>query len=229
MSTSVSEMRRLIEARLALYARRIPALRPRMLELFAADLRDLHDALQRTDLDGHYWVWGGLLLGWAREGAILPHDNDADFGVNDADFPRLMNAVPQITKAGFRCDRRFLNNDGRVTQVVFIRHGIRFDFFRMFHEAGRLHYFVYSAENGKAIQLEKSMPEQATAPFTFLDRTWLKHYDHELELRCLYGAWEIPDPSWSYLDGGSIHARCPWHASEYEWRGGAAAINGDLP
>ena len=80
---------RLIEVRLALYARRIPGLKPRLVELFAADLRDLHDALERTDLRGHYWVWSGLLLGWAREGAVLPHDSlDADFAVTDDDFCR---------------------------------------------------------------------------------------------------------------------------------------------
>jgi hypothetical protein len=69
-----------------------------------------------------------------------------------------------------------------------------------------------------------SRPEQATVPFTFLGRTWLKHDDHELELRCLYGAWETPDPSWDYLDGAAIDARRPWHAPEYDWRGGAAAL-----
>ena len=72
MSITLSETRCLIEVRLAFYARRIPALRRRMIELLAEDLRDLHDVLERTNLDGHYWVWAGLLLGWAREGAICP-------------------------------------------------------------------------------------------------------------------------------------------------------------
>jgi hypothetical protein len=229
MSTTLSEARCLVEVRLAFYARRIPALRRRMIELLAADLRDLHDVLERTNLDGHYWVWAGLLLGWAREGAILPHDNDADFGVTDADFHRLVSAVPEITKAGFRCDRRFVNNDGIVTQLVFIRHGARFDFFRMFPEAGRLRFFAYSAGKDGAVQLEQSVPEQATVPFTFLDRTWLKHEDHYLELRTMYGAWQIPDPSWSYLEGAAIDARHPWRVPEYKWRGGAAALTSDIP
>ena len=102
-ASSVSAVMRLIEVRLALYARRIPGLKPRLVELFAADLRDLHDVLERTGLRGHYWVWSGLLLGWAREGAILPHDSlDADFAVTDDDFHRLAAAVPEIAKAGFR-------------------------------------------------------------------------------------------------------------------------------
>lgn len=230
MSITVSRIRRLVGQRLALYARGIPVLRPRLTELFAADLRDLHDVLEHTSLNGHYWVWGGLLLGWAREGAILAHDNDdADFGVTDADFHRLVSAVQEITKAGFKCYRRFTNNGGCVTEVAFMRHGAYFEFFRMFPEAGRLRYFVYSARRGESIQLEKSVPEQATVPFTFLGRTWLKHDDHELELRSMYGTWEIPDPSRSYLDGGVIHARSPWHASGYDWQGGAAALTDNLP
>ena len=172
---------RLIEVRLAFYARRIPGLKPRLVELFAADLRDLHDALERTDLRGHYWVWSGLLLGWAREGAILPHDSlDADFAVTDDDFHRLAAAVPEIAKAGFRCDRRFVNNEGRLTEVSFMRHGARFEFFRMFPEGGRLRYFMFDSVAGENIELEASVPEQATVPFSFLGRTWLKHEDHEL-------------------------------------------------
>jgi LicD family len=228
MSSTLFRKRGLVEVRLARYARRIPSMRPRLTELFIADLRDLHDVLERTALSGHYWVWGGLLLGWAREGALLPHDDDADFGVTDDDFHRLVSAVPEITKAGFRCDRRFINNDGRVTEAVFIRHGVRFEFFRMFPDAGRLRYFMYSDERGEAIQLEASVPDQATVPFSFLGRSWLKHEDHELELSSMYGAWEIPDPSWSYLNGSDIDARRPWHETGFDWRGGATALTGNI-
>jgi hypothetical protein len=227
--SSVSAVMRLIEARLALYARRIPGLKPRLVELFAADLRDLHDALERTDLGGHYWVWSGLLLGWARDGAILPHDSlDADFAVTDDDFHRLAAAVPEIAKAGFRCDRRFVNNEGHITEVAFMRHGARFEFFRMFPEGGRLRYFVFSSEAGEYLELEASVPEQATVPFSFLDRTWLKHEDHRLELRSMYDTWEVPDPSWCYWEAPNIYARRTWQFTDYDWRGGAAALADDL-
>lgn len=228
-ASSVSAVMRLIEVRLALYARRIPGLKPRLVELFAADLRDLHDVLERTGLRGHYWVWSGLLLGWAREGAILPHDSlDADFAVTDDDFHRLAAAVPEIAKAGFRCDRRFVNNEGRVTEVCFMRHGARFEFFRMFPEGGRLRYFMFDSMAGENIEFEASVPEQAKVPFSFLGRTWLKHEDHELELRSMYGTWEIPDPSWSYWEAPDIYARRTWYFPDYDWRGGATALADDL-
>src|SRR5690242_18981984 len=102
MTITAFRVRHLTAARLASLAGRIAALQPRQLERFTADLRDLHDAIERTELHGHYWVFGGLLLGWAREGAILAHDSlDADFAVADRDFQRLVGAVPEIVKAGF--------------------------------------------------------------------------------------------------------------------------------
>lgn len=227
MSSAVFRMRRFATERMAFHARRIPALRSRLTELFASDLRDLHDALESTELRGHYWVWGGLLLGWARDGAILAHDSlDADFAVADDDFQRLINAVPAIVEAGFKCDRYFANNDGYVTEITVMRRGARFEFFRMFPEAGRLRYFMYGLEQAGPIELEAYLPEQATVPFSFLGRTWLKHEDHELELRSMYGSWEIPDPSWSYTDGPDIEVRRPSHGFEYDWQDGMADLQG---
>ncbi len=205
--------------RLAVHARSISLLRPFLTAGFVSDLRRLNDALRGTDLHGCYWMWGGLLLGWAREGTVLPHDSmDADFGVLDRDFWRLIEAVPAIEKAGFRRYRRFLNNDGEVTEVAFMRHGARFEFFRMFPDDTRLRYFLYGSENGQPIELKASQPNQPTVSFDFIGRTWLKHADHELELRSIYGSWEIPDPKWSFLNGFDIETRGPWLRSDWRWQ-----------
>jgi hypothetical protein len=215
-------LRHLATARLASSARHMPVLGPRLVERFASDLRCLHDALERTGLEGHYWMWAGLLLGWAREGAILPHDSlDADFAVADHDFHRLVSAVPAILEAGFSCDRRFVNNAGELTELTFRRHGARFDFFKMFSAGDCFRYFLYSLKWNRTIELEASIPRQPKVPFAFIDRTWLKHEDHELELRAIYGSWEIPDPSWSYLDGLAIQDRRVSRHNSFDWRGGA--------
>jgi hypothetical protein len=207
------------EERLAVHARSISLLRPSLTAGFVSDLRRLNDALHSTNLNGCYWVWGGLLLGWAREGTVLPHDSmDADFAVLDRDFWRLVEAVPAIENAGFRRYRRFLNNDGEVTEVAFMRHGARFEFFRMFPDDNRLKYFLYGSENGKAIELQASQPNQPMASFDFIGRTWLKHEDHELELRSIYGSWEVPDSSWSFLNGFDIETRSPWLRSDWRWQ-----------
>ena len=96
---------------------------------FVPDLQRLHDVLVETDLSGHYWIRAGVLLGWAREGALLAHDRDADFGVRAEDLPRLMNAIPELRRAGFQPLMRFRNNAGQVAELTFIRHGAKFEFF----------------------------------------------------------------------------------------------------
>lgn len=214
--------------RFAFHARRFPSFRSRQITTFANDLRALHDVLENTELDGHYWIWGGLLLGWAREGAILSHDaQDADFGLVDDDFSRLVRSVPNIVRAGFSCARRFINNSGDVTELTFKRHGASFEFFRLYREHGRLRYYVYNSTRNEAIEVQKSIPDQPTTPFSFLGRTWFKHDDHDLELRSMYGSWEVPDPKWSFLDGPNVEASHVWQHTDFVWRHGIKAFTGE--
>lgn len=56
--------------------------------------RDVNDVLATTDLAERYWVWDGMLRGWAREGRLLRHDRDADFGIMAADVPVFEAAAP---------------------------------------------------------------------------------------------------------------------------------------
>jgi hypothetical protein len=227
---SLFRCRQLAVDRLVKAASRVEAMRARSVEWFASDLRDLHDAIASTDLHEHYWMWAGLLLGWAREEAILPHDcYDADFAVRDADFDRLIRAVPAILRAGFACDRKFISDSGLVTELTFTRHGARFDFFRMFPDAGRLRYFIYKLKLKSVTEIEAALPDQPTEPFTFLGRTWLKHTDHARELRAIYGNWEVPDPSWAFGDGLNHEAqRTSRHShSDFDWR--PSHVIADLP
>jgi hypothetical protein len=220
--------RRLVITRLAEWLSGFEFLRPWLMRRFVANLQRLNDALRHTELDGHYWVWSGLLLGWARDGAVLAHDClDADFAVADRDFHRLVEAVPAIMRAGFRCDRRFVNTDGQVTELTFLRHGARFEFFRMFPAGGRLRYNMYSIKLNGITQVEAFVPEQPTVPFSFLDRTWLKPEDHDLELRTVYGSWKVPDPSWSYLDTLDLEARRASPYPHFDWRDGVVALSRD--
>jgi hypothetical protein len=225
---TVFRARRLVITRLAESLSRFEFLRPWLMRRFVANLQRLNDALKHTELDGHYWVWSGLLLGWARDGAVLAHDClDADFAVADRDFHRLVDAVPAIMRAGFRCDRRFVNTAGQVTELTFLRHGARFEFFRMFPADERLRYYMYSIKLKGITQVEAFVPEQETVPFSFLDRTWLKPRDHDLELRTVYGSWKVPDPSWSYLDTLDLEARRPSPYPHFDWRDGVVVLPQD--
>jgi hypothetical protein len=187
--------------------------------LFESDLRRLNDTLTPSPLNGKYWVWGGLLLGWAREGQVLMHDDtDADFAVLDEDWETLERAVPLLERAGFRGHRRFRDPNGVVTELVVIRHGTRFEFFRMRRVGDLFHYSVYGDYLGEPVEAVQSVPVDSFEPFSFLGRTWMKVEHHERELEYLYGEWQIPVKEWSYIAPKHYDVeRRPWVVKTSMW------------
>jgi hypothetical protein len=180
--------------------------------VFISDLQFLNDVLNSTLASGRYWVWSGLLLGWAREGRVLRHDNrDADFAYAEQDEALILEGIEALVKAGFRHGYSFRNNAGQLTEYSLIRHGARFDFFRMSSDASGWEYYVYGPIwHHLPLQLTAQLPRQELVQFDFLDRTWLKPLDHELELALIYGDWKTPDPTWNYLEQGGVIGREEW-------------------
>jgi hypothetical protein len=188
---------------------------------FVPDLQRLHDVLEETDLSGHYWIRAGMLLGWAREGTLLAHDRDADFGVLAEDLPRLLGAISALRRAGFRPLMRFRNNERQTVELTFIRHGTKFEFFILEPVDDQLRYFVFGWHPDHLFQIEKRLPAQGLVPFDFLDRKWLRPDDFELELRCMYGDWRIPKRDWNYLrDARNEVNRQPWVEYDTTWSDG---------
>ncbi len=182
---------------------------------FIADLQRLNDVLAGTAVADVYWVWGGLLLGWAREGSVLEHDDgDADFGILTSDRFCFEKAVPALVAAGFAPLHRFVTNAGTVVEYSFLRHGAKFDFFLLERHAHELRYHLFSTAtfDRPAIQAVAVIGDQPTTTFTFLDRTWRKHADHDAELTAIYGDWRTPDPDWHYGDAEDIIERQVWLA-----------------
>jgi hypothetical protein len=175
------------------------------------DIRHLVDVLASSPMAGRYWLWGGVLLGWAREGRLLAHDQrDIDLAYDSVDDERMNDTIPLLNKAGFKSWFRHQNNDGVVTESTFLRHGGRFEFFRLHDIDGQWHTYTYGAIDGRPVQYDSVVPVQPRVPFTFLDRDWLKVADHEAELEHLYGNWRVPDTTWHYLDLGGVYRRAPW-------------------
>lgn len=186
---------------------------------FTRSLHHIHDVLSDTALEGRYWVWGGLLLGWAREGRPLSHDFDADFAVLSSDQPIVESLVPLLRSAGIRPWLRYLDNAGTMRLCTFLHRGIRYDFFFLDDDGSRFRYYLWDELAAGYNEVEARIPAQPRVPFNFLGRTWLKVADHDRELTAIYGNWRVPQTDWvGARDEKSIVGRERWlHASDLQW------------
>lgn len=189
--------------------RAVPALRPLVVavsrQLVAIEMRRLNDVLEATPMAGRYWVWGGLLLGWAREGRVLANDTaDVDFAFRDSDFERMRQSIPTLEARGFRLIHAVRNTAGDLSVLVLERSGIHFDFLKLTRIGDRYRYFG----SFWSVQVVGEIPAQPLEPFEMFGRTWLKSKDHDLELTALYGDWRTPRSDWQpERDNPSIVSR----------------------
>jgi len=177
----------------------------------------LADATRATPLDGHYWIVGGLLLGWAREARPLASDLfDADFAYLDEDHERFLATVPALASAGFVPRHRFIASDGRHVEHRFRRRGIHFEFFRMTPVGDRWQYSMFDLGESPA-ELIAHVPAQRRVPFRFLSRDWHKVLDHDLALRSIYGEWRVDRPDWAFTRDHAIVKRIPIAPFSIDW------------
>jgi hypothetical protein len=219
---------------------------------FVDSLTLLNKTIASTPFADHYWIFGGLLLGWARGGTILKNDyGDADFAFMAHDRHLFFEALGPLCEAGFRPLYRWRNNEGVTTEWVLSRDGARFEFFEisphdvqggqppqpqgqpMFRYYG---YFPRIGSWSEALaqhedsieQIEIHIPYQDRTEFRFLDSTWQKVVDHEFELDSLYGLrWRAED---------KVFYNTPWMTSRHSpaicareiWRTKNFDWNGDF-
>jgi hypothetical protein len=184
---------------------------------FIGELQRWHDALRGTPLAGHYWIVGGLLLGWARERRPLAADlHDADFAYLDEDHERFLASVPALVAAGFTPRHRFTSRDGRHVEHRFRREGIHFELFRLTPHGTRWRYSMFELGE-RPTELIAEVPIQPRVPIRFLDRTWLKVADHELALRTIYGEWRVDQPGWTFTCDRAIVERRSMPCLEHDW------------
>ena len=193
-----------------------PILRPFRVAAMRRNLRLLNDTLAATPIAGRYWIIGGLLIGYAREGGVLTHDaDDADFGIQRKDLARLFEAAPALEAAGFRLAHRYLDNAGEVAMMTWRKDNARFDFnvHDGLPEFCRYTCFGTLFPEGRLtpVQISGQVPAYELARFEFLGRTWLKPADHDRYLSSIYGDWRTPQLDYDYrTDDKSIVAVVPW-------------------
>jgi hypothetical protein len=181
-------------------------------------LRDLNDVLSAGPMAGRTWLFSGVLLGFAREGAILLHDtDDADLAFLAEDTDVLESCFPSLIAAGFVPHFRFPGVVGPATEYSFTRNGAKFEFFRVEVRGDRFCYanYGYSRFDDRPVMNHCSTPAQPLEEIHFLERSWLKPQDHDLELTAMYGDWRTPDASFNYLTGPAVDRTEPWDDSTF--------------
>ncbi len=195
--------------------------------VFQRNLRTLNDFLVEHGVGDRFWVSGGLLLGWARHGGVLPHDyKDADFGMRSDDREIFCALVPDLIAAGFLPFRRWRDNEGRTTLWSFWKDGSQFDFVEYRSEGGSRWFTGYFDFDGASWQVSGKLPDGPLERISFLRRWWWKPADHQAELAALYGDWEVPwdaaskGHAWNTgLDSPAIVERMPRVATAMTWDG----------
>ena len=89
-------------------------------------LKEVHEAMEKTDLK--FFIYCGTLLGLIRDKALIPGDNDLDFGIleeDDFDWDVVIRAMEGIQ---FKPSRSFVMDD-EVHEMTFTRDGLGVDFF----------------------------------------------------------------------------------------------------
>jgi hypothetical protein len=189
----------------------------------------LYDAMQDGPLAGRYWVIGGLLIGWAREGRILSHDlQDGDFGFFREDREKFIASIPRIIDAGFKPLYRYCNNNGEPAAYVFEKDWATFDFLEHARVGSAVRFWNFGArlEGNETVRIEtvSQVPAFDLAPLEFLGRTWRKPADHDAYLRAIYGNWTEFDPDFDCIkDDASIIDIHPWTGSS-DWPGESGAL-----
>ncbi|MCW2993659.1 MAG: hypothetical protein JWQ18_1154 [Conexibacter sp.] len=180
------------------------------------NLRLLHDVLARTPIAGRLWLFGGLLLGAIREGEIMLHDSkDADFGFLAEDEPRLLASFGALVDAGFAPHLRFPAATGPATEYSFLKDGAKYEFFKVTVDGERFTWTNHGYRDDVPTQNTCAIPAQPLDELRFLDRTWLKVRDVDLDLTALYGDWRTPAPGFPYMEAPTIVARAPWDDATY--------------
>jgi hypothetical protein len=189
------------------------------IEGMAGDLRLLNDVLAGTVLADRYWLFGGLVLGWARERGLMAHDvADADFAVLAEDLPLLEQSAETLFAAGFRPLYRFPGGDAPPTEYSFHRNGRKFEFFRVEvrGKAFRWHNYAQHGDRGPVMNICE-IPAQPLSEVSLVGRRWLKARDHDVELTGLFGDWRTPRPDWDYLHAPCIVETHPWDNRNFGW------------
>lgn len=182
------------------------------LEGAMADKAKRHLRIITDELDKHgirYCLDGGTLLGIAREGRILPWDDDLDLFIAGEDAEKLSKCHFALFRKGIRVSKDNVREDFGALKTGKLRM-IKYTNRKRLIQRGPLvldaivkyaddEFYYWSV--GKGPVVNKKVPRH------FYDNLTTIHFDGkdypaptELDayLTCRYGEWKIPVKTWDY-------------------------------
>ena len=180
--------------------------------ILLAGLNKLHAVLSESPLHKKYCIVFGALLGWAREGALLKHDDDVDFLFWQEDRDALEVAIDMLLVNGFQYERCWRNTKNEVTEHILTYRGLRFEFFGAHRVNGKAQFYAFGKyhRGGQYFELLYEVTDFELTKFDFLGKTWLKPADHEKFLAEMYGDWKTPNKDFDDIrEGPGIISRTP--------------------
>jgi len=167
----------------------------------------------QTPMQSRFWICGGVLLGYMREGSIIRGDTDIDFHYWVEDEALLLKVFQELSGQGVEYVARYINNEGLVTQHVLKVLGVKVEFFAAWRKEGYIEWNCYTTRhwNRPIRQFLNRIPDLQFEPAQFYEIEVFKPVDHDLYLRALYGDWRKPMTDYTYyIDSAAIVSCEPW-------------------
>ncbi|MBF0153677.1 MAG: LicD family protein [Magnetococcales bacterium] len=171
-------------------------------KMFQSNLLKFQVIVAEPPFKDHIVLWGGVLLGWMREGRILPWDRDADFLIFDSERHLLPELISRLEAAGFELMITYFANDGVASEYSFVKGGRKFDLFIMKRELGMAQYLLFHRLSPKHPQslITCAFPWHGTERGWFLGREWTIPARTDEHLASIYGQWRMPNPAYRYWE-----------------------------
>lgn len=158
------------------------------------------EALNGSDI--HYFAAFGTLLGFIRDGKMIPNDYDFDFGIEETPGFTWDMLSAQLAKHGFAIDHWY-EHDGKAHEMTFynkINPIVHVDFFLFTPENDRYAKYGYSRSAGADYEVFKEMLPlfHEYKIITVCGSKVPVPINAEEVIAASYTEnWKTPDPNWS--------------------------------